>query len=157
MTISSEPVLIDPPESPVAGQVWHDPVSDIDMVWIPEGCFQMGCVSGIACRRCCLPFIKLFYQLELFFFILLRINPSFFVSLTREPLAPIVGGNLALLAGCGPMGLEAIDYALHGERKPRLLVMTCRNEARLRRAETIYPVQHATEQRVTLPLSIHTR
>ena len=32
-----------------AGQEYHDPVSGIDFVWIPEGCFQMGCVSGIGC------------------------------------------------------------------------------------------------------------
>jgi threonine dehydrogenase-like Zn-dependent dehydrogenase len=60
------------------------------------------------------------------------------------------GGNLTLLGGCGPMGLGAIDYAMHGERKPMLLVMTCRNEARLRRAESIYTVQHAAEQGITL-------
>jgi len=31
------------------------------------------------------------------------------------------GGNMAILAGVGPMGLGAIDYALHQERKPGLL------------------------------------
>ena len=31
-----------PPEHPVVGQEWHDPVSGIDFVWVPEGCFQMG-------------------------------------------------------------------------------------------------------------------
>ena len=35
---------------PTAGQEWHDPVSGIDFVWIPEGCFRMGCVSGIDCH-----------------------------------------------------------------------------------------------------------
>jgi len=38
-----------PLPTPVAGQEWHDPVSGIDFVWVPEGCFQMGCVSGISC------------------------------------------------------------------------------------------------------------
>ena len=28
------------------------------------------------------------------------------------------GGKVAILAGCGPMGLVAIDLALHGEVKP---------------------------------------
>lgn len=32
-------LLISPP---VAGQEWHDPVSGIDFVWVPEGCFRMG-------------------------------------------------------------------------------------------------------------------
>ena len=40
-----------PPEHPVAGQEWQDPVSGIDVVWVPEGCFQMGCVSGVQCRE----------------------------------------------------------------------------------------------------------
>ena len=60
------------------------------------------------------------------------------------------GGNLALLAGCGPMGLGAIDYALHGPRAPRLLVMTCRNEARLRRARAVFGVQAAAQSGVRL-------
>jgi len=34
------------------------------------------------------------------------------------------GGNMAILAGVGPMGLGAIDYALHQNRKPGLLVVT---------------------------------
>jgi threonine dehydrogenase-like Zn-dependent dehydrogenase len=62
----------------------------------------------------------------------------------------VEGGNLALLAGCGPMGLGAIDYAVHGSRKPKLLVMTCRNEARLKRAEKTFTPQHAAELGVEL-------
>jgi len=48
-------------------------------------------------------------------------------------------GNLAILAGAGPMGLGATDYALHGERRPALLVVTDIDDARLRRAESLYP------------------
>ena len=48
------------------------------------------------------------------------------------------GGTLAILAGCGPMGLVAIDIALHGDRKPALVVVTDLNADRLRRAEQIY-------------------
>jgi threonine dehydrogenase-like Zn-dependent dehydrogenase len=70
---------------------------------------------------------------------------------TYLPRTGIVdGGNLALLAGCGPMGLGAIDYALHGPRAPRLLVVTCSNEARLKRAKGIFTVQQAAESGVTL-------
>jgi threonine dehydrogenase-like Zn-dependent dehydrogenase len=70
---------------------------------------------------------------------------------TYVPRAGIVeGGNLALLAGCGPMGLGAIEYALHGPRAPRVLVVTCRNEARLRRAKEIFAVQEAAKSGVTL-------
>ncbi|MEN6419131.1 MAG: zinc-binding dehydrogenase [Clostridiaceae bacterium] len=55
----------------------------------------------------------------------------------------VEGGKMALLAGVGPMGLGTIDYALHCERKPALLVVTDIDEARLKRAESIFSVQHA--------------
>jgi threonine dehydrogenase-like Zn-dependent dehydrogenase len=41
------------------------------------------------------------------------------------------------------MGLGAIDYALHCDRKPSLLVVTDIDDARLQRAESIYSVEHA--------------
>ncbi len=53
------------------------------------------------------------------------------------------GGKMALLAGVGPMGLGAIDYALHCDRKPGLLVVTDIDDARLMRAASIYTVEHA--------------
>ena len=53
------------------------------------------------------------------------------------------GGKMALLAGVGPMGLGAIDYVLHHERKPELLVVTDIDEQRLSRAERLFPVEHA--------------
>jgi threonine dehydrogenase-like Zn-dependent dehydrogenase len=55
----------------------------------------------------------------------------------------VPGGKLALLASVGPMGLGAIDYALHSDRKPGLLVVTDIDDARLARAESIYTVEHA--------------
>ena len=36
----------------------------------------------------------------------------------------VEGGNCAILAGAGPMGLGAIDYAIHGPIKPKMLVVT---------------------------------
>lgn len=48
------------------------------------------------------------------------------------------GGRVAILAGCGPMGLVAIDCALHGPIKPSMVVVTDLNEARLKRAESIF-------------------
>jgi len=55
----------------------------------------------------------------------------------------VEGGNMAILAGVGPMGLGAIDYALHCNRRPRLLVVTDIDEARLERAARIYTVEEA--------------
>ena len=52
------------------------------------------------------------------------------------------GGNLAILAGVGPMGLAAIDYALHCDRKPGLMVVTDIDQTRLDRAARLHsPVE----------------
>jgi len=50
----------------------------------------------------------------------------------------VEGGTMAILAGAGPMGLGAIDYAIHGPRKPRLLVITDIDQARLDRASSVF-------------------
>jgi len=60
------------------------------------------------------------------------------------------GGNLAILAGAGPMGLGAIDYALHCDRKPGLLVVTDIDDDKLSRAESLFSTQEASEQGVEL-------
>ncbi|HEY5586458.1 MAG TPA: zinc-binding dehydrogenase [Ruminiclostridium sp.] len=62
----------------------------------------------------------------------------------------IEGGNMAILAGVGPMGLGAIDYAIHCDRKPGLLVVTDIDEARLARAASIYTVEDALKNGVEL-------
>ena len=62
----------------------------------------------------------------------------------------VEGGNMALLASVGPMGLGAIDYALHCDRRPSRLVVTDIDDARLARAESIYTVEHAREMGVEL-------
>ncbi|MGI6173361.1 MAG: zinc-binding dehydrogenase [Christensenellales bacterium] len=62
----------------------------------------------------------------------------------------VEGGNLAILAGAGPMGLGAIDYAIHSDRKPSLLVVTDIDQARLDRAQTIYTVEEAAANGVKL-------
>src|SRR5665811_640928 len=60
------------------------------------------------------------------------------------------GGNMAILAGVGPMGLGAIDYALHQERKPGLLVVTDIDDNRLERAASIFTPLHAENEGVKL-------
>ncbi len=60
------------------------------------------------------------------------------------------GGNMAILAGVGPMGLGAIDYAIHNPVKPGLLVVTDIDDARLERAASIYTVGEAAENGVKL-------
>ena len=60
------------------------------------------------------------------------------------------GGCMAILAGAGPMGLGAIDYAVHCDRKPSLVVVTDLDDARLTRAAQILTVEKAAEQGVRL-------
>ena len=60
------------------------------------------------------------------------------------------GGKMALLASVGPMGLAAIDYAIHCDRKPSLLVVTDIDDARLARAASIYTVEEAAANGIEL-------
>jgi len=60
------------------------------------------------------------------------------------------GGSIALLASVGPMGIGAIDYAMHAERKPSRVVVTDIDEARLARAASIFTVAEAKKNGVEL-------
>lgn len=62
----------------------------------------------------------------------------------------VEGGNLAIIAGVGPMGLGAIDYGIHCDRKPGLMVVTDIDEARLSRAAQLYTVEEAARNGVKL-------
>jgi len=62
----------------------------------------------------------------------------------------VEGGATALLAGAGPMGLGAVDYALHGPRQPRLLVVTDIDDARLSRASGLFTRKAAADAGVDL-------
>jgi L-sorbose 1-phosphate reductase len=60
------------------------------------------------------------------------------------------GGSLALLASVGPMGIGAIDYAMHAPRKPGRVVVTDIDDARLKRAASIFTVEEARRNGVEL-------
>lgn len=62
-------------------------------------------------------------------------------------------GKVIILAGCGPMGLVAIDCALHGDVKPSLVVVTDINEERLSRAASLFPVEKAMKNGIKLVFS----
>ncbi len=62
----------------------------------------------------------------------------------------VPGGKTAILAGVGPMGLGAIDYAINAPVKPGLLVVTDIDQTRLDRAAMIYTVDKAKENGVQL-------
>ena len=60
------------------------------------------------------------------------------------------GGNVAILAGCGPMGLVAIDCALHGDIKPARVVVTDLDQTRLDRAKSIFSSEEAKQDGIEL-------
>ncbi len=62
----------------------------------------------------------------------------------------VEGGKTAILAGAGPMGLGAIDYALHCDRRPSLLVVTDIDDNRLKRAEKLFPPEEAKKDGIDL-------
>ncbi len=61
-----------------------------------------------------------------------------------------IGGNMAILAGAGPMGMGCIDYAIHGDRKPKNLIVTDIDDARLNRAASILTVEEAAKNGINL-------
>lgn len=97
---------------------------------------------------------------------------AFFPASLSEPMSCIVGafhasyhippgtyvhemgikekGKMAILAGVGPMGLGAIDYALHQDRKPSLLVVTDIDDSRLARAACLFTPEHAANLGINL-------
>lgn len=103
---------------------------------------------------------------------------AFFYGSLAEPMSCIVGayhanyhttagsyqhnmgivenGNLAILAGAGPMGLGAIDYAINSNRSPKLIVVTDIDDNRLNRAKQLFPPQKAKDKNVDL-LYINTK
>ncbi len=60
------------------------------------------------------------------------------------------GGKMVILAGAGPMGLGMIDYTLHGDRQPSLLVVTDIDQARLEKARKLFPQEDAQRHGVQL-------
>ena len=62
----------------------------------------------------------------------------------------VKGGDLAILAGAGPMGIGAIDYAIHCDRKPKLIVVADIDDDRLKRASSIYTEEEAEKNGIKL-------
>lgn len=62
----------------------------------------------------------------------------------------VKGGAMALIAGAGPMGIAAIDYAIHGDQRPGLLVVTDIDQARLDRVADVLSSEDAKEHGVDL-------
>ncbi|MBR5192446.1 MAG: zinc-binding dehydrogenase [Clostridia bacterium] len=62
----------------------------------------------------------------------------------------VEGGSVAILAGVGPMGLGCVDYGIHCDRKPSIMVVTDIDQARLDRAASLLTVEEAAKNGVKL-------
>lgn len=72
------------------------------------------------------------------------------MGIYEHSMGIVEGGKLAILAGAGPMGLGAIDYALNCDRRPGMIVVSDVDQARLDRAEKIFPSKMAAEKGIQL-------
>lgn len=100
-------------------------------------------------------------------------GPGFYPASLSEPLSCVIGamhanyhttpgsyvhrmeivdgGCMAILAGVGPMGLAAVNYAIHRrDVKPKLLVVTDIDQTRLDRAAQLYTPAMARENGIDL-------
>lgn len=97
---------------------------------------------------------------------------AFFLGSLAEPMSCVIGafhasyhttngvythlmgikerGNMAILAGVGPMGLAAINYIIHCPRKPGMVIVTDIDDARLNRAASLYTVEDAARNGIRL-------
>ncbi|SNS14025.1 Threonine dehydrogenase [Anaerovirgula multivorans] len=62
----------------------------------------------------------------------------------------VEGGKMAILAGCGPMGLGAIDYIIHRDKKPSLIVVADIDEDRIAWARSLFTIEEAKKNGVEL-------
>ncbi len=60
------------------------------------------------------------------------------------------GGNLCIIAGCGPMGICAIQHALAAKKRPGRVVVTDIDANRIERANQYLSVEYAKAQGVEL-------
>ncbi|MBQ7148629.1 MAG: zinc-binding dehydrogenase [Pseudobutyrivibrio sp.] len=59
-------------------------------------------------------------------------------------------GNILIMGGCGPMGLGAVSYGLRFENKPKRIVVTDVDDAKLQRAAEVISPEYAAAQGIEL-------
>ena len=124
------------------GYAWHEIGGDMQFIRVPGLIVELGCL---------LPYDG---------------DDAFFKCSLAEPVSCIVsafrtsyhnafnshqhqmgvkqGGTMLLMAGCGAMGLAAVDIACHNpESRPRRLVVTDIDDSRLARAAEIFGLGYA--------------
>lgn len=97
---------------------------------------------------------------------------SFFEASLGEPMSCVIGGyhgnyhtnkvnhdiktgtkesgNIIILGGCGPMGLGAVSYGIQFENKPKRIVVTEVDDAKIKRAKEVITEEYAASHGVEL-------
>ncbi|WP_195267979.1 zinc-binding dehydrogenase [Eubacterium sp. 1001713B170207_170306_E7] len=68
----------------------------------------------------------------------------------RHAMGTKADGSILILGGCGPMGLGAVEYGLSFENKPRRIVVTDIDDARIERAKEVISPEHAAQKGIEL-------
>ena len=125
------------------GYAWHSVGGETTHVYLPSVIMEMGCLlpyDGDAFFKCSLAepiscIVSAF-----------RTNYHHAFGSHEHEIGIVKGGTMLLLAGCGAMGLGCIDIACHGpEKRPRRLVVTDIDDARLARAPRVFGLSARTD------------
>ena len=123
------------------GYSWHTVGGDATHIYIPSIVAEMDCLlpyDGDAFFKCSLAepiscIVSAF-----------RSNYHHAFNSHAHDMGIADGGTMLLLAGCGAMGLGCIDIACHSpEKRPRRLVVTDIDDARLARAAQVFGLSYA--------------
>ena len=118
------------------GYAWHSIGGETTCVYLPSIVMEMGCLlpyDGDAYFKCSLAepiscIVSAF-----------RTNYHHAFGSHVHEMGIENGGTMLLMAGCGAMGLGCIDIACHSpEKRPRRLVVTDIDDARLARAARMF-------------------
>ena len=128
-------------ELETVGYAWHTIGGDTTHVYLPSIVMEMGCLlpyDGDAFFKCSLA--------EPISCIVSGFRTNYHNAFCSHDLEGgiVAGGTMLLMAGCGAMGLGCIDIACHSpEKRPRRLVVTDVDDARLARAARVFGMVYA--------------
>ena len=123
-------------ELETVGYAWHTIGGETTHVYLPSIVMEMGCLlpyDGDAFFKCSLA--------EPISCIVSGFRTNYHNAFCSHDLEVgiVDKGTMLLMAGCGAMGLGAIDIACHGpEKRPRRLVVTDIDDTRLARAARMF-------------------
>ena len=125
-------------ELETVGYAWHTIGGETTHVYLPSIVMEMGCLlpyDGDAFFKCSLA--------EPISCIVSGFRTNYHNAFCSHELEGgiVAGGTMLLMAGCGAMGLGCIDIACHSpEKRPRRLVVTDIDDARLARAARMFGI-----------------